>query len=238
MRRIQISTALIAAVLGVVAVAPKAAADEYNKKIVITFSEPVEVPGGVTLEPGRYVFKLQDSQNDRRIVLVQNERENHTYAQIFATNKFRLTPKGKVQVTFWETPAGQPRALRALFWPGDVYGEEFMYKGERATQIAQVQTTQEQVPAEPAAGPAPAPVEAPAPAVIAQEAPPPAPAPAPVEAAPAPAAEPAPAPAIVAQNTTPAALPQTASNMPLLALAGLLSLGLALSLGAFVKRVG
>jgi hypothetical protein len=181
-------------------------------------------------------------------VLIQNKRENHTYAQVFATNAFRVVPKGKVQFTFWEAPAGQPKALRTMYWPGDSYGQSFMYKRGRATEIAKVQTTKEQVPAEEAAAepaPAPAPEPAPAPAEVAQNTPPPAPepAPAPVEAAPAPApeqaAEPAPAPpAVVAENTTPAALPQTASNMPLLFLIGLFSVAFSFVLGAFAKRMG
>ena len=242
MNRIQISTALLAAALGVVAVAPKAAADEYNKKVVATFSEAVEVPGGITLQPGTYVFKLQDSQSDRHIVLIQNQRENHTFAQVFATNAFRVVPKGKVQFTFYEAPAGQPKALRTMFWPGDHYGQAFMYKRERATQIASTQTTHEEVPAEPAAEAAPAPAPEPAPAEGAQNTPPPAaePAPAPAEVAaapaPAPAPEPAPAPALVAENTTPATLPQTGSSLPLLALLGFFSIAAGLAFGAFVKR--
>src|SRR5580693_3681857 len=97
MSRLQISTALVAAALCVVAAAPKAAADPYDKKVIVTFADPVEVPGGVTLQPGTYVFKLQDSQNDRHIVLIQNDRENQTFAQVFATNAFRVVQKGKVQ---------------------------------------------------------------------------------------------------------------------------------------------
>jgi hypothetical protein len=146
MSPIKISTALFAAVLGVIAVAPKAAADDYDKKVVATFADPVEVPGGVTLQPGTYVFKLQDSQNDRHIVLIQNERENHTFAQVFAANNVRIVRKGKVQIMFWESPAGQPKALRALFWPGDTSGQEFLYKRDRANQITQTQSGHEQVP--------------------------------------------------------------------------------------------
>jgi hypothetical protein len=146
MSRLQISTALVAAALCVVADAPKAAADPYDKKVIVTFADPVEVPGGVTLQPGTYVFKLQDSQNDRHIVLIQNDRENQTFAQVFATNSFHVSQKGKVQFTFWETPAGQPRALRAMFWPGDNYGQSFMYKSARAAELTQNQTTHEQIP--------------------------------------------------------------------------------------------
>jgi hypothetical protein len=145
---LKISIPVIALVLGMATTAPKAAADEYNKKIVVTFDAPVEVPGGVTLQPGKYVFKLQDSQNDRHIVLVQNDRENKTFAQVFAANDFRVVPKGKVTTLFWETPAGQPRALRAMFWPGDKYGQAFLYKTDRAQKLTDEQPDHSKVPTE------------------------------------------------------------------------------------------
>jgi hypothetical protein len=145
---LKISALFIAVVLGITVAAPKVAADQYDKKMVVTFADPVEVPGGVTLEPGTYVFKLQDSQNDRHIVLVQNERENKTFAQIFATAAFKLQPKDKVSTMFWETPAGQPRALRAIFWPGDRYGQAFLYKADRANQLTGEQPDHAKVPTE------------------------------------------------------------------------------------------
>jgi LPXTG-motif cell wall-anchored protein len=236
MIRLQVSTALVAAALSVVAIAPKARADQYDKKIIATFAEPIEVPGGITLQPGTYVFKLQDSQNDRHIVLIQNKRENHTYAQIFAMNDFRLRPKGKVQIEFSESPAGQPRTLKAIFWPGDNYGQAFEYKNKRVTQVAETQVTQQTAAVEAAAEPAPVPQE---PVEIVQNTPVPEPAPVVAEATPEPAPAPAPEPApVIAENTTPATLPQTASNLPLLALLGFLSLGLAFVLSAFTKRIG
>ena len=145
---LKIGIPLIALVAGITATAPRAAADDYNKKMVITFDDQVEVPGGVTLQPGTYVFKLQDSSNDRNIVLVQNERENKTFAQIFATSAFRLQPKGSVKTLFWEAPAGQPRPLRALFWPGDQYGQAFLYKHPRAEQLTNEQPDHAKVPTE------------------------------------------------------------------------------------------
>jgi hypothetical protein len=237
MIRFQLSTALIAAALGVVAIAPTVSADQYDKKVIATFAEPVEVPGGVTLQPGTYVFKLQDSQNDRHIVLIQNKRENHTYAQIFATNDFRLKPKSKVQIQFAETVAGQPTRLKAIFWPGDNYGQAFEYKkSEVVAQVAQTQTVVQPAPVEVAAAPAPEAVQE-TQVETAQNTPPPAPEQAPAVTAPEPEPAPAPAPAVVAENTTPAVLPQTASNLPLLALLGFLSVGFALLLTAFTKRI-
>jgi LPXTG-motif cell wall-anchored protein len=234
MNRIQISTALFAAVVGIVAVAPKAAADEWDKKTIITTTETLEVTGA-TLPPGTYVFKLVNMTDaDRHTVIIQNERENQTFATILAIPNYRVVPKGKTTLTFWETPAVQPKAIRAWFYPGDNFGQEFAYKRERATEITQ--TAHEQVPAAPvetaAVEPAPAPAPEPAPVEVAQNTPPPPPAP--VVEAPAPAPEPAP---VVAQLDTPRELPQTASNMPLFAMLGLALVGFGSMLGLFVKRL-
>jgi hypothetical protein len=233
MNKVSIATTLFATAIAVVAVCPKAVADEHDKKTVITISEPMEVPG-VVLAPGTYVFKLVESQSDRNIVTITNERGDHTFATIIAINNYRLRPTSKSSFGFWEVPAGAPKALRAWFYPGDNFGQEFRYPKTRATEIAQ--TTHEEVPAEPAPAPAvvaEAPAPQPEPTVVAEVTPPPpAPEPAPVAAAPAPE----PAPVVVAENTTPATLPQTASNIPLLALLGFLSVGTALGLGAIAKR--
>ena len=51
-------------------VLPGASADDWNKKTVVTFSAPVEVPGvgAQVLPAGTYVFKIMDSLSDRHIV--------------------------------------------------------------------------------------------------------------------------------------------------------------------------
>lgn len=238
MNRLYLSTAMLAAAVGFVAVAPNASADQWDRKTIITTTEPIEVPGAL-LQPGTYVFKLADTTDaSRHTVIIQNERENHTYATILAIPNYRLKPTGKTRFMFWETPAGQPKALRAWFYPGDNMGQEFAYKKERATEISQ--TTHTEVPQQPQVAavepaPAPAPEAAPEPAPVetAQNTPPPAPEPPAAEPAPAPE----PAPVEVAQNNTPAELPQTASNIPLLALAGFACVGLSLMIGTFVKRL-
>src|SRR5436309_2843283 len=53
-------------------IAPVAKADEWNKETIVRFSRAVEVPGQV-LPAGKYVFKLADSQSDRRIVQIFSE---------------------------------------------------------------------------------------------------------------------------------------------------------------------
>ena len=81
-------TVLGLALLGL-AFSPSATADEWNKKTVITFSGPVEIPGvhlqgyGV-LPAGTYVFKILDSKSDRHIVQIFSQDELTVYATILA----------------------------------------------------------------------------------------------------------------------------------------------------------
>lgn len=223
MFNLRMTTALFAAAIGLVAVAPRAGADEWDKLTRITTTGPIDVAGTV-LPAGKYVLKLVSSQSDRHIVTIQNDRQNHTFATVLAVPAYRVEPTGKTVLTFWETPEGQPKALRDWFWPGDNFGQEFPYHA-RTTEVSQV-TQQEQTPPPPPAPQAEAPAPAPPPE-IAENTPPPPPEPAP-QAAPQPAPE-APAPAVKT-------IPQTASNIPLLALMGFGSIGLSLGVGALAKR--
>jgi hypothetical protein len=210
-----------------------AAADEWNKKTIITFSQPFEIPGQV-LAPGTYVFKLLNSSSNRNIVVVYNAEENHCFGIILAINNYRLFPTGEPVLKFAEQENNKPEALRAWFYSNDNWGQEFVYPKKRATQLAE--TTNGPVLST-AAKPAETPeelIEAPVAAVapekeeveIAEVTPlaeaPPVPALA-VEAA----AEPVPAPE----------LPKTASPVPLISLMGASALVLGGMLRRFPKRV-
>jgi LPXTG-motif cell wall-anchored protein len=200
---------------------PTAVADEWNNKTIVTFSEPVEVPGvGAQILPaGTYIFKLMDSTSNRNIVQIFSEDGLHLYTTILAIPNYRLKVTGKTVMTFRERAEGQPEAIRAWFYPGANWGQEFVYPKSRAIQLAAI--VKEPVlatPVEVAEAPAliTAPVEAVAPTGetldVAQV----------VEAPPA--VEPA------------AELPQTASFVPLFGLVGLLSLGTGFALWMFSKR--
>jgi len=209
-----------------VALAPAALAGEWDKLTYLTVNEPIQVPNKV-LPPGKYAMRLLDSPGDRHVVQIFNADQTHLETTILAIPNYRLQPTGKTVFTFWETPPGQPKALRAWFYPGDNFGQEFAYPKSAATQIAAVShqpvpTTEatkesEYKSAEVTTTPPPAPAPAPQ-QQIAQNTPPPPP--------PAPEAAPAPAPA-------PQELPKTASPYPLVGLAGLLSLGLFALVRAF-----
>jgi hypothetical protein len=143
-----LGTAPIAVCLALVAVAfsPLAKADDWDKKTRITFSAPVEIPGvhlegwGV-LPAGTYVFKLLDSRSDRHIVQIFSEDELTVYATILAIPNYRLKATDKTVMTFNERPLGQPEALRAWFYPGRNWGDEFVYPKAKAIELARVTKT-------------------------------------------------------------------------------------------------
>jgi hypothetical protein len=129
-----------ASCLGLLTFVPGAMADQWNKKTIITVNEPVQVPGKV-LQPGKYVMKLMDSQSNRHIVQIFNEREDQLQTTVLAIPNYRLQPTGKTEFQWWETPAGQPKAMRAWFYPGDNFGQEFAYPKTEAVAIATVANT-------------------------------------------------------------------------------------------------
>jgi len=215
-------------------------AQTWNKRTTVKFSQTIEIPGvGQKFLPaGTYVFKLVDSLSNRDIVQIFNEDETHVFATILTIANYRLKATDETVMTFRERPVGEPEAIRAWFYPGANWGQEFVYPKTRAIEIAKVADLPVlYVPAELAPEMAkPAPVEAlkqaPIRAVtprgedveIAQvvERPP-------VQTASAP-------PPVQTASARPTALPQTSSPLPLFGLMGLLSLGAGFALSAFSKR--
>jgi hypothetical protein len=110
-------------------------ADTWNKKTVITIKETIQLPHTV-LQPGTYVFKLADSMSDRHIVQIFNADETKIISTILAIPNYRLQPTDKSVFRFWETPAGNPKAMRAWFYPGDNFGQEFAYPKMKSVEIA------------------------------------------------------------------------------------------------------
>jgi hypothetical protein len=88
-----------------------------------------------------------DSASNRHIVQIFNEDQNHVYATVLAIPNYRLRVTGKTVITFVERPAGEPQAIKAWFYPGDNFGQEFVYSKRRAAEFAK-QTTSP-VPAAP-----------------------------------------------------------------------------------------
>src|SRR5579864_166482 len=220
---------LLAITLFGASVLPSAQADTWNKKTVMTFNQPVEIPGQV-LPAGTYTFQLADSLSDRHIVQIFNADGSQIITTVLAINNYRLQPTGETVVKFVERSGDNPEALKAWFYPGDNFGQEFVYPKQRAIELAVI--VKEPIPAlaadstdlklVPIVAETPEQKEVPVAEVILVTPPP-----AQVAAA-APAVETAPAPVAETEE-----LPQTASQLPLIMLLGLTSIGAALLLKRF-----
>ena len=228
------------ALLGTISV-PSARADDWNRRTKVTFSAPVEIPGvhlkgwGV-LPAGTYVFKILNSDAERHIVQIFNESETTVYATILAIPNYRLKATDKTVITFRERPAGQPEALRAWFYPGRTWGEEFVYPKAKAMELAKVANTPVLFTAEEL------PVEVSVPMTTVDE-----PVVMQMQRTPIMAVQPTgeevrlaevvTAPPAEVEAAPAAVLPTTASTLPLIGLLGLMALFAAFAVRAVAKRV-
>jgi len=233
MNYLKLMVSMFCLALVALAIPSLAKADEWNKQTTVTFNNPVEIPGvGAQILPaGTYVFRLMDSQTDRHIVQIFNKKGDHIYATILAVPNYRLKSTDKTVMTFRERAAGSPEAIRAWFYPGNNWGQEFVYPKTRALELAKI--TNEFVLAMPAdlAFNITTPVKSPdeAPVLALKEAPVTAVKPTGEEVAVTEVVESPPV-------QTAAVMPKTAGPLPLLGLIGLLSLGTGITLSAFRKK--
>jgi len=203
-----------------------ASAQTWNKRTSVTFSGPVEIPGvgAQVLPAGTYVFRLLDSQSDRHIVQIFNKDESHLYATILAIPNYRLQATDKTVITFAERASGDPQAIRAWFYPGDNSGQEFVYPKKRAVELAKI-TNQPVLYIPDEAAPnivAPVKTASEPPRIALREVP--------FKAVRPTGEDVAVTEVVVPPPVQVASLPKTASNLPLLALMGLLSIVVGFSL--------
>jgi len=216
MKKIKAALVFCFAALALFAATP-ARADNFDKLTYLTFSKTVELPGNVTLPPGEYAFTVMTTMGYRHIVQVFNKDRTHLYATILAIPNYHPKVSEKTVITFAESASGAPNAIKEWFYPGQSYGQEFVYPKNRAVELAKA--ANEPVPAMPEE--LASDVTKPATTETVQE----------MEKAPLKAEEPTGQEAEVTQEfaVTPnggeklqAALPKTASPAPLMALGGML----------------
>jgi LPXTG-motif cell wall-anchored protein len=186
------------------------------------------VPGKV-LAAGTYVFKLGESSANRHIVQIFNQDHTELITTVLAIPNQRLEPAGKTILTYEERPSNQPMALRAWFYPGDNFGQQFVYPKTQAEELSRLNKMEvpsgdadetankkaERTEAETAKN------TAPSSDLKAENTPPPSPA----ASAPAAPSQPAPTPAPTQERTK--RLPKTGSSLPLYGLMGFLLCGVA-----------
>ena len=219
MPRLFVSGAVVAAFLALTMPTP-ASGVTYDKLAYLAFSAPVQIPGA-TLSAGTYRFHLANPETSRSVLQVLSNDGTVVYAMFHTIPDSRTSLTRDPAVTFRETPAGVPPAVRSLFYGGEYEGYEFVYPKGGPNMVAEIalqpEITYTPFPAAPVAES----VEEPD--VEAGE---PAPVPEPVVEQ---IAEPAPAPV---------ELPRTATALPLIALGALSSLFAGLALGLLRRRSG
>jgi len=216
---------------GLLLVALPATAGQWDKLTTVTFSAPVELPN-IVLQPGTYVFRLFDSPSNRNVVQIFNADQTELYATILAIPNYRLKVTDKTVMPFEERAPGRPPAMHAWFYPGNNFGQEFVYPKAKAAEIAQEvkapvlaaeikpAETPEELLQEPLVAITPEQKEVEV-AINAK----------PFE----PTWEPAITPTLP-ELVAPAELPKTASPFPIVGLAGLVSLGLSGALRIVRRR--
>ena len=91
---------------------PKAGANEWDQKTILTFNQSVEVPG-VVLPAGTYVFKVLNVMGTRDVIQVLNRHEDNVCATFIALPAEKATPSDRTDIRFAERPAGLPPAIEA-----------------------------------------------------------------------------------------------------------------------------
>jgi len=220
MSRLTLSAVAVVAVVAATAPAPARAliTETYDKLAYLTFTGPVQVPG-VTLNAGTYRFHLTNPDTSRNVLQVMS----HDGAIVYAM--FHTMPDGRTKVTedptvsYRETPAGVPPAIKSIFYGGEHRGYEFVYPKGGPVMFREIwrqpEVTYAPMPATPVPEETITAVE-PTPEIV-------------VETEPMPAEEPTPPPV--------PELPRTASPLPLIGVGGLTSLLVGLGLGMLRRKV-
>ena len=169
MKRVKLlATALVLAVLAVMAGQVTAQQTNTSERTFLTFSNAVEMPG-VSLKPGTYVFKLADTPQ-RNVVQVWDQDEKNMIGHWTFVQAERPQVTDETVVMFRETAEGATPAVQFWYFPGERVGKEFIYPKDQAERIAartgaKVRTEGGVVEAGAVAAASPAPAEpAPAPA--------------------------------------------------------------------------
>jgi hypothetical protein len=111
-------------------------ADEQDQTTVITFNQPIQVPGQI-LPAGTYLFKLTDTDVDLNIVQIFNAERTHLYATLETVPTESRQVPDNTAVTLAQQGAGKPDVLLKWFYPGEETGHEFVYSNQVEKELAQ-----------------------------------------------------------------------------------------------------
>ena len=113
--------------LGVLATSPTGAFDNGSRTTHFTFSGPVRLPG-VTLPAGTYTFEIMNPGRGSDVVAVRSRDRSKVYAMKMTQFVYRPSSSDlKAAITFGETSAGTPPAVKAWYPLNETLGREFLY---------------------------------------------------------------------------------------------------------------
>jgi hypothetical protein len=122
--------------LGVTLFSSAAQAQPADKRTYFTFSGPIALPG-VTLPAGRYEFRIVDTTSSRKVIQVLSDDGKKPFAMANTIPDQRREPAKDATVAFYETQRGTPSAVKSWWYPGESIGYQFIYPRAQARQIAQ-----------------------------------------------------------------------------------------------------
>ena len=108
---------------------------ELNNRTVLTFSQPVEVPGKI-LPAGTYTFEMHDSGMNRHVIEIFDQGGTKLQALVLAIPSYRAKATEETVIKFAEVAPGQPQAIRIWYYPGQTVGNEMVYSKSRARELA------------------------------------------------------------------------------------------------------
>jgi hypothetical protein len=129
--RLAVATSLVA----FAAATSANAQTSLNNRTVLTFSQPVEVPGKI-LPAGTYTFEMHDSGMNRHVIEIFDQGGTKLQALVLAIPSYRAKATEDTVIKFNEVAPGQPQAIRIWYYPGQTVGNELVYSKSRARELA------------------------------------------------------------------------------------------------------
>jgi hypothetical protein len=114
--------------LGVLGTSATGAMMDHRRTTYFTFSRSVQLPAGVVLPAGVYIFEVANPDGGSDVVRVLSRDRKRVYLTRFTHFVYR--PQNgtlKSTITLGETPAGDPPTVKTWYPQSETRGREFIY---------------------------------------------------------------------------------------------------------------
>lgn len=100
------------------------------QETVFTFRTPVAVPGKV-LPAGKYLFRVAQSGSEINVVEIKNPAETKSYGLFLVKPEFHVRLPKNSTLIFEKQTAGGPEAIKAWYFQGSKYLNDFLYPANK-----------------------------------------------------------------------------------------------------------